>query len=862
MPINVATMAKSNLGHQLARGYNAGALEQHVAYRALAKLDRALLRYDRAVGKLAQTMPGQPPVFDFVASDALTRALIDFDGHDGLRTPYHDLFADADLDEFRKHRLALAPILRGIRFGQFDQAQAELWRVAAMLAILDPIMTDPKSPFQNTLINPKPLQYLIHGLIGISVLMLLIMWLAWRVTQRSMRAEASLHAAINAIGKGFIVLDEDERVVLANQEYHELYGFEQPIKPGTDYRAVLRHSVLMIQQFEDMALDLDEGCAPADIEAIIDLRLDRLRSHHGEWEQQHKDGRILLVRDAPIPGGGYVSLRTDITKLKDIEHRLRRQLRAMDLTTDAIAMCDQDGRYTYANQAFVQLHGLDRQDQILGQPWHYNYDERERGRFTTHVMPVLFNTTHWRDEVTMKRADGEYLVQEVTINLLPTGETICVARDIRDRRQAEEERDELQQQVYQAQKMEAVGRLAGGIAHDFNNILSSILGYATLLEQDLPPNSDHHHFAESIRLSGERAASLVSQILAFSRTQENNDERLINLGDTVSEVSRMLQATLPKTIALTHHTASDLPLVLASATRLNQVVMNLCVNAADAMVEQTGCIDIQLTPCSGPVIDAMLGEATAPYQTLNTDPNRGRSRLVASAWRQDMAVRADDMTAVKIEVSDTGQGIDPDILPQIFEPFFTTKAVDKGTGLGLAAVHGIVMAAGGILVVETEPGQGTSFQIILPGHDAQQRENQVSKRRISLPAGSGLVLVVDDDETLAAYLSTLLQRQGYDVIIFNRGQAAIDHLADPATAEPDVLITDQTMPGVTGLDVVRAAREYSAFCKIILCTGYSDVVDKERAIRYGADHFLTKPVSPQDLLCCVQSNAGVTKVSA
>ena len=870
-PILIGLLAVTSLlvafglfvGNDIARLLDPVSLEERRVYRMLDNLERQVQRLEIAALRHQIDPDDRRGLLDLAATDGMQHAFDAFDQLGGFLSPTGGVIGDAAYAELRDHRLALGQMMAGIRAGDWNRFAQQRWRIDAALGTLATVLADGLPGGEWSVVEKQQLRVLIQGTMAVSVLMLMIMWAAWRVTQEAGRTEHMLEAAINAMGKAFIILDDQNRIQLANDEYHELYGFKDKIKPGTPYRDVLRRGLVPISRYDGLSLDLEPDSEEAAFEAIIDYRLDRLKHDHIEWEQELKNGRILIVRDAPMPGGGYVSLRTDVTALKRIEERLRQQLRAMDLTSDGIAVLNAKGHFTFVNQAYARLIGQEDAEAMIGRPWQDYYGEETCERFMAEILPTLYKTTRWNAEVAIERRDGKVIEQDITFDLLPTGEFICISRDVTARRAAEAERDALQQQVYQAQKMEAIGRLAGGIAHDFNNILASVLGYATLLEQDLPRNTDTHHFAESIRISAERAASLVSQILAFSRSREETNQERVDVGSTVDEVVRMLKATLPATISLNTNLADTAPPVRLSQTRLNQVIMNLCVNAGDAMEDRHGQIDISLEVGSAEDIRAITGYdhmAIIPsQQIISTGPDTGRSCVITG----DAQHIAPNSPVVILCVRDTGHGIPPDIAARIFEPFFTTKAVDKGTGLGLAAVHGIVMAAGGVLMVDTEPGKGTAFTIILPAAEtASDQRSEELPPDLVWPRGAGLVMVVDDDQAIAEYLKALMTRQGYQVLVYTSSEEAIVALADRGVPVPDILITDQTMPGATGLDVIRAARDRSRGIRIILSTGYSEVVDQQTALAAGADYFLKKPVAPALLLDCLEHCMRRPKMSA
>jgi PAS domain S-box-containing protein len=379
------------------------------------------------------------------------------------------------------------------------------------------------------------------------------------------------------------------------------------------------------------------------------------------------------------------------------------------------------------------------------------------------------------------------------------------------------ERIQMENQLRQAQKMEAIGQLTGGIAHDFNNILGSILGYTSLAQQKLSSDNDPKlagYMAEVYR-AGERARDLIAQMLAFSRGSVTTPQAMA-LTPLVKECVKMMRPTLPATIALLTDIADKLPAVMMDTVQLHQLVMNLCINARDAIEEEKGCIEIRLHTVIG--IQANCSSCHHPVQG----------------------------DFVELVVQDNGQGIDASVLHKIFDPFFTTKDIGKGTGMGLSMVHGIVHGHGGHILVDSKPGKGTSFRLLFPmvGDTAD-----VITQNDSIPEpvrGSGHVMVVDDDPALTGYLKELLQKQGYEVTALTDSREALE-LFEQNPEAVDLLLTDQTMPRLAGDRLAQAMLAQRPDLPVILCTGYSDRIDAEKARQLNIRGYFTKPVDPDKL---------------
>jgi PAS domain S-box-containing protein len=384
--------------------------------------------------------------------------------------------------------------------------------------------------------------------------------------------------------------------------------------------------------------------------------------------------------------------------------------------------------------------------------------------------------------------------------------------DITERKRADQQREKLEAQLRQAQKMEAIGTLAGGIAHDFNNILSVIIGNAEILEMTDISFSAKGETAQILNAS-KRAKQLVRQILAFSR-QGNQQKLLISLKPVVKETLDFLRASIPSTIQLQHRIDPGAGAILADPTQMQQVLMNLCTNAAHAMEKNGGTLKIELDAVS-------LADDDIP---LNSEAERGQyTRLI---------------------ISDTGHGIEPRLQPRIFDPYFTTKGPDKGTGLGLSVVHGIVKSHGGIIKVHSEVGKGTAFQVLFPRADGVEKKEEKSVQ--SLPIGSEKILLIDDEQHLVEMYQRMLAMLGYHVDSRTSPVEAVEAVrANPQ--KYDLVITDMTMPQMTGYNLAKKLIEIRPNLPVVLCTGFSDQINEDKARSVGILAFLLKPVLFNDL---------------
>ncbi|MDO9434281.1 PAS domain-containing sensor histidine kinase [Hydrogenophaga sp.] len=409
-------------------------------------------------------------------------------------------------------------------------------------------------------------------------------------------------------------------------------------------------------------------------------------------------------------------------------------------------------------------------------------------------------------------------------------EFYCIDFDLSERRESESTRALLQSQLRESQKMEALGTLAGGVAHDFNNIVAAIMGNVELALDDVSSHSPVHTCLLEIRKASRRARDVVQQILAFSRRQQL-ERRVISLRPVVEESIRLLRATLPAGLALHADLALDAPPVLADDSQISQVVLNLCTNAwqaAEGVVK--GRVDVRLAAHPGPLPPS--------HHTF---------------W-------------AKLSVSDNGHGMDDATRERIFEPFFTTKPPGKGTGLGLAVVHGILRDHEAVMQVESAPGKGTTFAIFFPAvstaeqhaiSDAQAEPSQPARARQTGQDGVH-ILYVDDDEIIAFLMERLLQREGYEVTVFADAPSALAAVQDPDSAF-DFAITDYNMPGMSGLDFARAVKAAKPDLPVAITTGYMSEELKAQAPAAGVMELIYKPNTVEDLVAAVARLAQAVK---
>ncbi|AEI37522.1 response regulator [Zymomonas mobilis] len=479
----------------------------------------------------------------------------------------------------------------------------------------------------------------------------------------------------------------------------------------------------------------------------------------------------------------------------------------------SLAITGQDGRLLFMNRAMVQTVSMSRQSVLYPSDWVVQEDKA-----------AVADAVHrygagqpLSGEISVRLASKP----EETIVLMLTGTRhlggIAVVISLRE----SGAENQIKQQMAQATRMQAVGQLAGGVAHDFNNILTAIIGYCDVMRMRHVPGDSDYDDIQQIRHNSNRAAALTRQLLAFSR-QQTMRPQILQLPDVISEISNLLKRLLGEKILLTVKHGRNLGLVRADPGQLEQVIVNLAVNARDAMMNSRE--------------QRHLTIQTQPISVEDVHKNTNHS------------IPDGEYTALII--SDTGSGIPPEILSKIFEPFFTTKEVGKGTGLGLATVYGIVRQSGGFIFADSEMGVGTQFTIYLPVYEgvAPQKQIEVSVEKSALLWGSGKILLVEDEETVRNVAGFGLKRQGYDVLTAENGEEALSLLKD--NSKIDLLISDVVMPGMDGPTLGSEARKLRPDLPVLFISGYAEE-QLRRSISLEHVAFLPKPFSIQDLAIAV-----------
>jgi PAS domain S-box-containing protein len=622
-----------------------------------------------------------------------------------------------------------------------------------------------------------------------------------RAEQQLADSEAKYRLLFEANPEPMWVYDHDTyRILAANQAAIASYGYTE--------------AELLQMTVHDLHPKNDHSTLEGMLRQPRDLAAIRTGLHH-----RKKDGSIIdveILADSIEFAGrrARLILSRDVTERRRLERQLleNEQKYRMLFESNAEAMYVYDletHRFLAVNQAAISRYGYSR-DEFLGMTvfdlWPPAETEKLRAylRQTPHVSETTSSWIH-------QRKDGTLLEAEVVSHTIDFGgrhANLALARDVTEQRR-------LEAQLRQAQKMEAVGRLAGGIAHDFNNLLTAILGSAQLALREVEPSHPVREDLEEIRRAGLRAADLTRQLLAYSRRQVVAP-KVIDVNDTVRTLDSMLRRLIREDIDLVLDLATRPLAVKSDPGQLEQVVLNLVVNARDAL------------PHAGRIVVRTASVVLGGQQPGNDPP-------------------APPGPYVHLSVSDTGSGLTPEARAHLFEPFFTTKELGKGTGLGLATVYGIVKQNGGFIYVDSAPAQGTTVRVYLPEAGEPLPATEGALPQPAPSRGSETVLLVEDEAAVRQFARRALEATGYCVLTAGDGAEALS-LAEHHPGVIHVLLTDVVMPGMGGPELARRLTERRSTLRVLFCSGYTDDASVREGVREAGTAFLQKPFTPEELI--------------
>ncbi len=551
------------------------------------------------------------------------------------------------------------------------------------------------------------------------------------------------------------------------------------------------------------------------------LRKEGIQSSY-EATFNRKDGSLVhcLINATPIMDEsgpkkrflGSFSMLTDISKRKHAEDNMREYARIVSLSSDMMALTDKDGMVKKINNACLKGFGKE-ESLVLGQSFARLFDPKKAEMIRMKLDECLKGQdVHFRLWLEFPDEDRRF-IDIAFFPYLENGGTISgTIMIMRDMTQVKSLEDRLQI----SQKMEAIGTMAGGIAHDFNNILSGIFGFTQLARRKLPEGHKARKYLDRVFQAANRAADLVKQILTVSR-QSIQEKHPVQISLIVKEVSKLVRASLPSTIDIQQDISSDSPLVYADPTQIHQVLMNLCTNAAFAMKKAGGQMSLSLA-------------------AVNLD-----QQTIKSSLEPDI----EPGVYQKLSVGDSGHGIDAETQKRIFDPFFTTKEMGEGTGLGLAVTHGIVKSHGGAISVNSEPGMGATFDVYLPVMKNEKRIEESNKHIQSLD-GTEHILLVEDEIDIMESVKESLELLGYKVTARENGLTALEEF-EHHPDDFDLIVTDQTMPKMTGISLAEEILKIQPDIPVILCSGLPKDVTQEKLEAAGIRAHLIKPFKDNNL---------------
>jgi two-component system NtrC family sensor kinase len=631
---------------------------------------------------------------------------------------------------------------------------------------------------------------------------------------------ARLRMLLDSTGEGIYGLDESGACTFMNKAGAALLGGEPDEFVGRDIHQLVHHS------------RADGSAYPADecpIQEVLSSGLPVNASSEVVWRL---DGTSFPIDYSAYPTGGDDVENGAVVAFQDVtlRHKMEQDLRqseelfrgAFDAAQTGIALTTVDGRtFVDVNRALCEMLGYSKTELLQLDPRRITHLDDLETAGPPSIEALETNGTVEYLSRRYLRKDGETITVEISESLVRGPDAspmyfVTHANDVTERERTAVETEKLELQLVQAQKMEAVGQLAGGVAHDFNNILSVILNYAEFAGEGLESDDGRLADIRQISKAGEKAAKLVHQLLAFSR-KEIVEERVINVNDVVTDVFQILSSSLGEDIDLVFKPFDGIPCVEADPGRIEQVLLNLAVNARDAMPE-------------GGVLNISTGVESVGIGDL--------SALAPGEY-------------VWVTMGDSGVGMDEGTVARIFEPFFTTKPRGEGSGMGLSSAYGIVEQAGGALFVDSQLGAGSTFSIYLPRSAAVVVET-VDVKSVEAVRGTETILLVEDEDAVREFVSRILIKQGYEVVAYSNGFDALEYCRRNISGI-DLLLTDVVMPRMSGRELSEQAATICTGLKTLFMSGYTDALLAQRGVPTSGDNLITKPFKPEELLDMLRS---------
>jgi len=638
------------------------------------------------------------------------------------------------------------------------------------------------------------------------------------------RRDYDVHLANSAADAIDILKAHSIQVLITDQRMPEMTGSELLERLADAYPDMLRFMLTGFTDFDPLVIALNDGQLQGYFSKPLDVPQFKARIENGLAKYYLKIENEALYQSLRER---EQQLRNQLTELKQAERETQEARGfAENLLETANAMIiglDQDGCVRIINPMVEELTGY-QASELVGHSWFERVVPRDLYPEVWAEFERLMEGgfPHGFENPILAKDGTERIIswsnREMTENGKIVG-TLSVGIDITQRRKAEQDKERLAAQLRQAQKMESLGTLAGGIAHDFNNILSPIIGYAEIIKMESAPTSEPSHNADGILNAALRARDLVAQILTFSREKEH-EKKPLKIQPIVKEALKLLRASLPASIELSQQVDQNCGAVMGDPTQVYQVMMNLCTNASQAMQDQGGSIEVAVSEVT------LTDDDQPQFMELKTGPY------------------------VRIVVSDTGPGIPDDIIERIFDPYFTTKRMESGTGLGLSVVHGIIKSHAGAIKVYSETGQGTAFNVYLPLFVERPTE-AIGRQDQPIVGGTEAIILVDDERDIVSVEQKILENLGYRVSGFTDGREALKAFRENPDAY-DLVISDMTMPHMSGFELVQAILAERPAIPVVMCTGFSEMVNRLEIAKSGVRRVIMKPVIKSEIAAVIR----------
>jgi PAS domain S-box-containing protein len=611
------------------------------------------------------------------------------------------------------------------------------------------------------------------------------------------RTREFLNNIINAVADPIFVKDENHRWIVLNDSFCKFMGYKKEELIGkSDYDFFSVEEAKVFQEKDELVFLSGEENENEEYFTDAGNTTHTILTKKSIFTD--KDGKKVLV--------GTIR---NITERKKAEEERIRLASAIEHAAECVIITDSHGYVQYVNPAFEEITGY-KKEEILQESIFIIENKKIDKNYSGEIWEIISKGHVWTGNIINLKKDRTAYEVETSISSIENTSGavinyICVARDVTNEKR-------LERHIRQSQKLEAIGTLAGGIAHDFNNILAIMMGYTELAMRDIKKETITLKKLEGVLKAGDRARDLVKQILAFSR-QTEKERKPVRISPIIKETLNFLRASLPSTIEIKKNIEAN-SMIMGDPTQIHQILMNLCTNASYAMKDRGGILEITLK------------EIEIEEEDLHNYPDLSPGSYV------------------NLSVNDTGYGIDEEIMERIFEPFFTTKKPGEGTGMGLSVVHGIVKSYEGTISVTSEKNKGTIFSIMLP----KLASGTISEPMVfkPLPRGQGNILFVDDEEELAILEKENLEELGYNVTAVTASVEALN-LFRENPGHFDLIITDHTMPFITGLELIEEIKKTCPSMPFILTTGFGNLITEEKALEIGIKKLIMKPFNLYEL---------------